>query len=467
MRYEGVISPPPWQHGQAPSMSSSTHAVQAETRVYKPIPVQKQRSMVREVLAMRSRLLEHLQELERRYGRVFRTPMGLSLLGPDALELVLKNRDGAFSSAQGWQFFIGQVFPGAIMAMDGDEHRYQRRIMQVAFRKPALRAYLEQMAPPIEFGIGQWVPAAGTDETHRVFPLIKQLTLDLAASVFMGVELGRDATVLNRAFVATVAASMAIVRRPIPGLAMWHGVRGRKVLVERFRALMPQKRAVHTSDFFSEFCHVESEQGEKFNDQEIIDHMIFLMMAAHDTTTSTLTTMLYLLARHREWQERLRESARAYGKEHVEFDDLERLEELGWVMREALRMYPPLTSMPRMCVRDTEFEGHLIPAGTLIGIYPIHAHYMESLWSEPRRFDPERFSPGRQEDRRHPFAWTPFGGGAHMCIGQHFATLQVKAIMHQLLLRYRWSIAPGYTMPYQMVPIAQPRDGLPLKLTRL
>jgi cytochrome P450 len=61
----------------------------------------------------------------------------------------------------------------------------------------------------------------------------------------------------------------------------------------------------------------------------------------------------------------------------------------------------------------------------------------------------------------------PFGGGAHVCIGQHFATLQVKAIMHQLLLRYRWSIQPGYTMPYQLVPIAKPRDGLPVTLERI
>ncbi len=435
----------------------------------KEIPVQQNWSLIRHALALRYNLLPHVLELEKRYGRVWYTPMGpggmISLLGPDALELVLKNRDGAFSSAKGWEFFIGRVFPGAIMAMDGDQHRYQRRIMQVAFRRSALQAYLQQMAPAIDVGIDEWLPSQAP-ATRRVFPLIKQLTLDLAASVFMGVELGSDATRLNRAFVDTVAASMAIVRKPIPGLGMWRGIRGREVLVERFRALIPEKRARHTSDFFSEFCHVESEQGEKFTDQEIIDHMIFLMMAAHDTTTSTLTTMMYLLARHPQWQERLRDHARALGKEQLEYDDLDNVEELGWVMREALRMYPPLTSMPRGCVRDVEFQGFRIPAGTMVGIYPIHTHYMPELWTEPYGFDPERFSPARQEDRRHGFAWTPFGGGAHMCIGQHFATLQVKAIMHRLLLRYRWTIPAGYEMPYQMVPIAKPRDGLPVQMSR-
>jgi len=416
-------------------------------------------------------VLGTVQELERRHGPIWETRFAnlriINLVGPDALELVLKNRDGAFSSARGWEYYIGRVFPGAIMAMDGDEHRYQRRIMQVAFRKSALRAYVDQMAPAIEYGLDKWVPGDARSANPRMFPLFKQLTLDLAASVFMGVELGRSATELNRAFVDTVQASLALIRTPIPGMKMWRGVRGRELLVERFRALLPGKRAVHTSDFFSEFCHAESEQGEKFTDQEIIDHMIFLMMAAHDTTTSTLTTMMYLLARHPAWQERLRDEARGIGKTRLEHEDLDRLESLNWVIREALRMYPPLTSMPRMCVRDTAYGDYVIPANTLVGIFPIHVHHMSSLWRDPYAFDPERFSPARQEDRSHAFAWAPFGGGAHMCIGQHFAMLQVKAIMHALLLRYRWSVPDGYVMPYQMTPIAKPRDGLPLTLARV
>ena len=445
-------------------------AVISDSERYRPIPQANGLPYFGHTFRMFRDVLGTVQSLERQYGPVWQTHMGrlkmINLLGPDALELVLKNRDGVFSSARGWEFYISRVFPGAIMAMDGEEHRYQRRIMQVAFRKSALRAYFDQMAPAIDHGLDQWLSGSHSGP-RRLFPLFKQLTLDLAASVFMGVELGKNATALNRAFVDTVQASLAIVRRPVPGLKMWRGVRGRELLVARFRALLPDKRAVHSSDFFSEFCHAESEQGEKFTDQEIIDHMIFLMMAAHDTTTSTLTTMMYLLARHPRWQDRVRDEARALGKAHLEHDDLDRFESLGWLIREALRLYPPLTSMPRMCVRDTPFRDHLIPANTLVGIFPIHVHHMPELWSDPFSFDPERFSPQRQEDKRHPFAWAPFGGGAHMCIGQHFAMLQVKAIMHSLLLRYRWSVPDGYVMPYQMTPIARPRDGLPVTLQRL
>src|SRR5277367_692807 len=238
--------------------------LQAPAAEYKAIPMQRS-SIVRQIIAMRSDLVGYLNKVERVHGSVWMNRVGgmsmISMTGPDALEFVWKNRDGAFSSELGWEPYIGKVFPGAIMAMDGDEHRYQRRIMQVAFRKSALRTYLEQMSPAIDIGIGAWMAPTDRSTPLQVFPLLKQLTLDLAASVFMGVELGRSAKDLNRAFMATVAASLAIVRVPIPGLTMWRGIRGRDLLVKRFRELLPEKRATHSSDFFSEFCHAQSEQG--------------------------------------------------------------------------------------------------------------------------------------------------------------------------------------------------------------
>src|SRR5277367_287968 len=306
--------------------------LQAPAAEYKAIPMQRS-SIVRQIIAMRSDLVGYLNKVEKVHGSVWMNRVGgmsmISMTGPDALEFVWKNRDGAFSSELGWQPYIGRVFPGAIMAMDGDEHRYQRRIMQVAFRKSALRTYLEQMGPAIDLGIGAWMPPNERSVSRQMFPLIKQLTLDLAASVFMGVELGQRAKELNRAFVATVAASVTVIRMAIPGTKLWRGIRGRNVLVKRFREILPAKRATHSSDFFSEFCHAQSEDGERFTDQEIIDHMIFLMMAAHDTTTSTLTTMMYLLALHPEWQERLRAQSVALGKAQLEYEDLDRLEELS------------------------------------------------------------------------------------------------------------------------------------------
>jgi cytochrome P450 len=103
----------------------------------------------------------------------------------------------------------------------------------------------------------------------------------------------------------------------------------------------------------------------------------------------------------------------------------------------------------------------------MVVVSPIHTHHMPEWFPEPQRFDPERFAAGRAEDQRHTHAWIPFGGGPHHCIGLRVAETQVKAIMHQLVRRYRWSVAPGYTMPVQQAPISKPIDGLPVRFERI
>ena len=386
----------------------------------------------------------------------------VTLLGPDANQFVLHDREGNFSSRGGWTYWIGAVFPGAIMALDEPQHKHHRRIMQAAFKRSAMERYVQDMGPVIADGLARWPVAAG--RPLKLFPQLKVLTLNIAARVFMGMALGTEADRMNQAFIDTVAASLALVRRPLPPLAMWRGVRARRWLVQLMRSKLVEKRAAEAPDLFSQLCHARSEEGERFSDDEVINHMIFLMMAAHDTTTSTLTTMVYCLARQPDWQDRLRQDAQALPEAQLRYADLAACERSEWVMKEALRLYPPLTTIPRKAARDCEFGGFQIPKGTPVGISPIHTHHLPSLWSRPTEFDPERFSPARAEHRRHAYGYLPFGGGAHLCIGQHFADMEVKSVLHQLLRRFRFSVPEGYRMPYQLVPIAKPRDGLPICL---
>ena len=389
----------------------------------------------------------------------------VTLLGPEANQFVLHDREGNFSNRGGWAYWIDAVFPGAIMAMDDPAHKQHRRIMQGAFKRSAMERYVQDMGPVIARVLAAW--PAGKGQTTLFFPQVKALTLNIAARVFMGMALGPEADRMNQAFVDTVAASLALVRRPLPPLAMWRGVRARRYLVQTMRARLADKRASEGPDLFSQLCHARSEDGEAFSDDEVVNHMIFLMMAAHDTTTSALTTMVYCLARQPEWQDRLRQDAQALPDAHLQYAQLAGCERTEWVMKEALRMYPPLTSIPRKAARDCEFGGYRIPKGTPVGISPIHTHHLPSIWTLPMQFDPERFSPARAEHRQHAYAYLPFGGGAHLCIGQHFADMEVKSVLHQLLRRFKFSVPEGYRMPYQLVPIAKPRDGLPIQLQAL
>jgi len=420
-------------------------------------------------------VLPLLQRLQVENGSIFKIRVLrksiVFLLGPDATEQVLVNTGQAFSSELGWNPFIHRVFPGALMAMDGKEHKYHRGIMQSAFTRAPLANYLREMNPVLDTGLDAWMPAGEQHADLQFYPQIKQLTLDIAASAFMGIELDEEADRINRCFIDAVNAALAYIRWPIPPFRMWRGVRGRKQLLTKFQELIADKRAGDGPDLFSRLCHAKSDDGETYTDAEIIDHMIFVMMAAHDTSTSTMSTMAYLLAKHPEWQERLRAATLRYrdakGDAYIDYASMDQLEELTWVAKEALRLYPPLTSMPRIATKDVEVHGYRIPKGQLVGIAPIYNHYDPSLWSAPETFDPERFAPDRAEDKNHRFAWVPFGGGMHKCIGQYFGLMEIRATMHLLLQKYCLSIPSGYEMPYQMVPIARPKDGLPLRIERL
>ncbi|HBM23638.1 MAG TPA: cytochrome P450, partial [Alcanivorax sp.] len=173
------------------------------------------------------------------------------------------------------------------------------------------------------------------------------------------------------------------------------------------------------------------------------------------------------LASAPEWQERLREESRALGKTQLEYEDLEKLPGIGLAMKEALRLCAPVPSLPRRTVRDVEYDGFHIPKGSFITMAPYFTHYMEEYWPDAERFDPERFAEHRREDKVHPYAWVPFGGGAHKCIGLHFADMQVKAILHQVLLKYRWRVPADYVMPVDTTSLPVPKDGLPVTLERL
>ncbi|HAG93876.1 MAG: cytochrome P450 [Pseudomonadales bacterium] len=384
----------------------------------------------------------------------------VSMLGPDANQFVFQNRGDMFSNNQGWDFFIGKFFHRGIMLLDFEEHRHHRRIMQNAFKKPVLVQYLGEMQRPIEQGIQRWLPQ---DDFH-VFTAIKKLTLDMATEIFMGEKLGPEASALNKAFIDTVRAGTALVRYPVPGGRWKKGLDGRKLLYRYFKSRIAEKRAANGSDLFSQLCRAETEEGQKFSDDDVINHMIFLMMAAHDTSTITLCTMLYHLAKNPEWQDQLREESRQLGRSHLEFDDLEKLTGMTLVMKESLRLCSPVPSIPRRTVKDVVYKDVLIPKGSLVSVSPYFTHYMPEYWKNPTEFDPGRFSDERREDKIHPYAWVPFGGGAHMCIGLHFAEVQVKAILHQILLRFKWSVEPGYQMPIDMTSLPVPGDKLPVKL---
>ncbi len=405
------------------------------------------------------------ENMAARYGPIYRNRAlggtGVNLLGPDANELVLFDRDKIFSSEQGWGPLLNMLFPRGLMLMDFDKHRADRKALSVAFKPEPMRHYATELDAGIEAAIGGW---AG--QTLRFYDVVKKLTLDLAATSFLGVPLGAEADRINQAFVDEVQASVSPIRKPWPGTQMRKGVKARAYLVDFFEREIPARRTGDGQDFFSQFCRATDDDGAPLTALAIADHMNFLMMAAHDTITSSATSLVMLLARNPEWQERLREEVAALDPDVPLTEQLDRLVLTEYAFKESLRMMPPVPSIPRRALKDFSFGGYDIPAGTSVGVGITYTHHMTEYWPDPDRFDPMRFTPEASKGR-HRFAWVPFGGGAHMCIGLHFATMQMRLLIAHLLMRYRIEAAQGSGDAWQVFPIPRPKDGLPVTFVPL
>ena len=402
-----------------------------------------------------------------KYGRVYRSKafgaVNLTLIGAEANELMLFDRDKLFSSEQGWGPVLNLLFPRGLMLMDFDHHRMDRRALGIAFKPEPMRGYVADMNRIFAEQLKDW------RGDMLFYPAIKQLTLDVAASSFLGIPLGPEADKINKAFVDMVQASVAPIRAPLPFTPMGKGVAGRKYLIDYFGPQIAERRRnENRQDMFSQFCRSKREDGEYMSDGELIDHMNFLMMAAHDTVTSSVTSMIWFLAKHPEWQQKLREECLAIAPagSDVAFADLDKFELTEYAFKESLRLIAPVPSIPRRALRDFEFMGYHIPKGTSVSISPSYVHMMPEYWENPETFDPMRFTPDKVK-ARHKYAWVPFGGGAHMCLGLHFAYMQTKLFMHHLLTSVKVEIADGYAPDWQAWPIPKPKDGLKVRFTPL
>lgn len=431
--------------------------------IRKNIPLKRSLPMIGDSLGYLRDAPHFLDRLYAHYGEIvciniFGQQITL-MLGADANKFILLDHHKEFANAA-WEVLIGPFFKRGLMLMDFEEHRLHRRIMQSAFTHDALVGYLAGMQRTTQVGIDRWVPG----QHILMFDALKKLTLDIGSEVFCGQKPGKNADMINQAFLDTVQAATSLVRYNLPGTRWRAGIKARALLEKYFHQELASRHDWSGLDLLARLRGARTEHGELFSDQDIVNHMIFVLMAAHDTSTITLTNMVYQLAVNPLWQARLRQESLALGDGPLSFDRIDRLTGISLVMKETLRLCPPVPILPRRAINDCEYKGYHIKKGSMVAISPWFTHYQSKYWSNPTQFNPERFMDGHHEDKLHPFQWIPFGGGLHKCIGLHFGQLEIKVILHQLLLKFRWEVPAGYMMEQDFTSLPIPKDRLPIKL---
>jgi len=209
------------------------------------------------------------------------------------------------------------------------------------------------------------------------------------------------------------------------------------------------------------------DNGEPMADRQIIDEIKILFAAGHETSANALVWIIWLLLRHPEELAKVRAEITAVEAEApLGFDNARQLTYLTQVVEEGMRLYPPAWITDRVALETDHAAGYDITRGTTVGIYFYGLHHHPDYWDEPDQFRPERMTPEAKK-ARHPFCFLPFGGGPRLCIGNHFAILEMQLILARLLRDYDF-VLPGGAEKRAFKPLItlHMEKPLTLKVTR-
>lgn len=412
---------------------------------------------------------EHVLAQHRRFGPVYRTVFaGYTLVcvaDPD-LVLAIARDDRTWSTALAWLTFFEGIDPKINAAsadsplfQEFESHRFTRKLLQPAFSPGATASYFDAAMEIFERAVDRWVDrgrVAFKDE-------IQSLLVEVSTRIFLGAD--DAAKQFERALVDYWAGPLWLWKSKWS--PMWRrSIRGHRTLCEMLQARIAGRRANGGDDLFSRLC-AKTEDSAQLDDDGLARIMIGVMSAAFATTSSGLTSMAYLLAKHPAWQERMREEAFAVARGRVSFEDSKRLEVSGWAWKETMRLYPIAPYAARRALHDTELGPWKVPAGTFVTALVAAVMQDGSLWTDPHRFDPERFSDARAEDKRHKAAFLPFGNGPHTCTGMHLANAEAKAFWHAMLTRCRFTLERDYDARHIYLPAGIVSGDVKLRIERL
>ena len=206
---------------------------------------------------------------------------------PSATKHIFLDPEDNFSSKRGWEFSIGPTFENGLMLRDFDDHKYHRGLLQESFRRDALENYLEIIQPRID----EWIEKIKTEESFSLYENIKQLMFNIAVELFFD-EVDESRLIqLNKLFTDSIESATSVVRVPLPFTSLRKGLKARKELLNYFES-KAENVDTEQKTLFSELVKTNNQEGGLTN-FEIAEHMIFLLLAAHDTTTSTLTSSIH------------------------------------------------------------------------------------------------------------------------------------------------------------------------------
>ena len=372
---------------------------------------------------------------------------------------------------------LGPLLGKGILTSEGADWRWQRQASAPMFRQEDLLGFVPTFVRSTGKLLDGWRAQAGGEAQVRPIDRdMARVTFDVISATLLP---SADETV-GRAVERSVARFQAagawgqlfaLARIPqwLPRPGFFSGRRSVIELRSAVAQMMRErhKQAAAPDDLMNRLMRArDPETGQTMNDEQLIDNLLTFYLAGHETTARALTWTLYLLARSSEWTERLaNEIETVTGGAPVEASHIERLVLVQQVLKESMRLYPPVPLMSRQGLVETMLAGHALPAATsvVMPIYVIHRH--RKRWEQPDDFNPERFAPAR-EAKIERYQYMPFGAGPRICIGRAFAEIEATAMLATLLQHARFAPAGHEPQPVARVTLL-PQGGMPLRVSLL
>ena len=371
---------------------------------------------------------------------------------------------------------LGPMLGKGILTSEGAEWKWQRQAAAPMFRPQDLGSFVPAFVRAAEETLARW-RAGPAGSVHEIDTDMRRATFDVISATLLPSA--------DEAFALTFERSIRSLQQsggwdllyanmnvpqwfPRPGL--FSAARAITQLRSTVSALVraqldARASAVVRDDLLRRLVAArDPETGRAMDEEQLVDNLLTFYLAGHDTTAKALTWTLYLLARSPEWSTALEEEIeQVTGGAAISAAHVEKLVLAQQVLKESMRLYPPVPMMSRQAVADARIDGHLVRAGTsvLLPIYAIHRH--TKRWQNPDEFDPARFAP--EKERAMPrYQYMPFGAGPRICIGMSFAMIEATAILATLLRRARFAPAAGpEPTPVARVTLA-PSGGMPLEV---
>lgn len=364
------------------------------------------------------------------------------LTGSEANEAFFRAPDEQLSQREPYKMMTPVFGKDVVYDAPPEKMGEQMQMLMPALRDKRMRTYGEIVSREVDLSMEE----LGEEGTFDIVGHCAKLTNFTSAHCLLGPEFRGKLTEEFAELYHDLEKSIHPIGYlnpylPIP--AFKKRDRARKRLQTLISGIVEQRKRSgrEGEDFLQTLMDARYKDGAPLSDHEITGMLLAAMFAGHHTSSVTTAWTMIELLRHPFYLARvLKQIDRVFHDDDtVTFQKLREIPLVEYAIKETLRLHPPLFMLLRKALEDFHYGGYVLPAGSYLVTSPAVSHQISSIFKDPARFDPDRFGPGREEDK-NKFNYISFGGGRHKCMGNAFALLQVKTIFAKLLRRYEFEL---------------------------